>query len=121
MSSCKLPEIYEKGVHVKKTIVGLLMVGLAGCHPHHAKDDVMIPFAGIEGGLTTGQMEKNISRPLQKSTKKILKNLDKTTNRENDWNLTRISVGLFLVGESEFTNVYKLEVEPSVELRFQQL
>ena len=107
---------------MNKLIMALVLIAMIGCRHHESNDDIMIPFAGIDGGLSSKQMEKNIAKPLRKSSEKIIKQLDKvSTDETNEWELTRIAVGLFLVGESEFTKVYKLEVEPSVELRFQQL
>lgn len=107
---------------MKKLLMAVALIAVIGCRHSETNEEIMIPFAGIDGGLNSKQMEKNIAKPLRKSSEKIIKQLDKVSSEEtNDWELTRIAVGLFLVGESEFTNVYKLEVEPSVELRFQQL
>ncbi len=106
---------------MKRVLAILLLIGLIGCKPETNQEEIMIPFAGANGGLSKKQIEKNISKPLQKSTEKILKKLDKSNTEESEWELTRLSVGLFFVLESELTSIYKLEVEPSVELRFQQL
>ena len=106
---------------MKHFIATMALIALVGCQPHSEDAEISIPFAGVNGGLTNKQVEKNISKPLRKSSEKILKKLDKSETENGEWELSRLSVGLFLVFESELTNIYKVEVEPSVELRYQKL
>jgi len=103
---------------MNRLMIILCFIFFASCNQH---DDVELPFAGVNSGLTNVQMKKNISKKIRNSSSKILKKLDSIKSETNSWELTRLSVGLFFVFESELTNVYKVEVEPSVELRYQQL
>lgn len=98
----------------------MFVLSLFGCKENN-NQDIFLPFAGINSGLTQKQVSKSIVKQLSKSSSSILSKLDQVETQVSNWELTRLAVGLFFVFESEITDIYKIEIEPSVELRFQQL
>ena len=65
-----------------KVIDVVALIAVIGCRHSETNEEIMIPFAGIDGGLSSKQMEKNIAKPLRKSSEKIIKQLDKVSSED---------------------------------------
>ena len=104
---------------MKQLIFLSLLLLLFSCN--RRDDQTIIPIAGTKNGLSQKEIDKKLSPTLKKSITKIIRKLDAHKSESNAWKLKRVTVGLFLVGEAELTENYKVEVEPSLELRFEQL
>ena len=105
--------------------LSLLALSLISCKEKRAKDDVRILGLDSEGKSVVRYLPKG--RYIKKFNGMLGDLHGETTKRlehfqfDSNWDLKRVSVGLQIVGEAKFTPMFKLEVEPFVELRFQPL
>jgi hypothetical protein len=105
--------------------IGLLGLSLVSCKDKRAKDDVTILGLDNEGRSVIRFLPK--SRYVRRFNKMLGNLHGETTNQlenfvfDGNWDLKRVTVGLLVVGEAKLTDHFKLEVEPSFELRFQPL
>ena len=103
--------------------IGLLM--MISCKNKKSPDDLPIVGLGEEGKsiiryVPKGRYIKKFSSVIGDVGEKSLEKLDEFEFEES-WILKRVSLGLQLVFEVGLTDNFKWEVEPSFELRFEEL
>jgi len=109
----------------KASLMLALMLALQACK--QGPEVGTLPVIGLEQNgkatithLSSNKLLKKVGPTLESMSELTLNKLERAQSM-NDWNIKRISVGLQLVGEVEFTEKFKLEAEPSIELRFERL
>ncbi|RLA60907.1 MAG: hypothetical protein DRQ88_09750 [Epsilonproteobacteria bacterium] len=120
----KIGEIMNfKRLGVIPLVLGLLFI--ASCKDKRSADD--LPFVGMgeEGEsivryVPKGRYIKRFSSVMGDISEKSTEKLDKFEFAES-WILKRVSLGLQLVFEVGLTDFFKWEIEPSFELRFEEL
>ena len=105
--------------------IGLLALSLFSCKEKRGKNDVTI--LGLDDGgksvvryLPKGRYVKKFNKMLGQLHGETTEHLEHFVF-DGNWDLKRVTVGLLIVGEQRFTPNFKLEVEPSFELRFHPL
>ena len=103
----------------------LALLFTASCKDKRSPDD--LPFVGMgeEGEsivryVPKGRYIKKMSGVMGETSEKATEKLDKFEFTES-WILKRVSLGLQLVFEVGLTDAFKWEIEPSFELRFEEL
>lgn len=105
--------------------LSIALLFIVSCKEKRSADD--LPFVGMgeEGEsivryVPKGRYIKKFSGVMGEVSEKSIQKLDKFEFDES-WILKRVSVGLQLVFEVGLTDNFKWEIEPSFELRFEEL
>ena len=114
---------------MKKMSVLLSIVAALGFTPGCAKkqkaDDIPVVGLGKDGESILRYVPKakylnRVSHLLGETSEAATDKLEKV-NADENWNLSRVTIGLQIVTEMGLFDLIEVEFEPSVELRFQPL